>query len=263
MSGVNYKIALVVPCFNEANRINALYWNSIFQRIDSTLWVFVDDGSSDNTLEILNSFSEAGNVIVCAKASNEGKSEAIRLGINAVLRTNPHIDLIGYIDSDGAFTEIDIVNITDIAVREFADGVIRDAWLSSRIKLSGRKIERTPYRHYLGRILTTLITLGWESAPYDTQSGFKVFANTEYFRNSLLQKFDTRWFFDIEIFVRISLTKKSTLTIWEESLGSWKEVGGSHIRISHFFIILRDCIIARRKIQTLVKEGFGGHDGSN
>jgi glycosyltransferase involved in cell wall biosynthesis len=263
LSGVDYKIALVVPCFNEANRIDRLYWNSIFQRIDSTLWVFVDDGSSDNTLEILKSFSKECNVIVCSRPSNEGKSEAIRFGMNAILRTNPDINLIGYIDSDGAFTEIDIVNIRDISVREFADGVIRDAWLSSRIRLSGRKIERAPYRHYTGRVLTTLITLGWESAPYDTQSGFKVFSNSEYFRNSLHQKFMTRWFFDIEIIVRISRAKKSILAIWEEPLSSWKEVGGSHIRVSNFFTIFRDCIIARRQIQTLIKEKLGGNDGSN
>ena len=58
------KFCIVVPCFNEADRINL----SEFRRLSlegNTDLVFVNDGSSDETYELLSDFFE--NCQICYK----------------------------------------------------------------------------------------------------------------------------------------------------------------------------------------------------
>jgi glycosyltransferase involved in cell wall biosynthesis len=47
---LNNKIVIVVPCFNEAKRLNFFYFNRL-SKLKSTFWIFVDDGSTDDTFK--------------------------------------------------------------------------------------------------------------------------------------------------------------------------------------------------------------------
>ena len=54
-------ISIIIPCFNEEECIDMLYRN-LYPVLDKLLFpyelIFVDDGSTDRTLEILLSLSE-------------------------------------------------------------------------------------------------------------------------------------------------------------------------------------------------------------
>ncbi|MDW7643564.1 MAG: glycosyltransferase family 2 protein [Desulfuromonadales bacterium] len=80
------KISLVVPVFNEEEAIPLFYkevrHSSHFQGLDVEL-VFVDDGSRDNTRQLIKSFCEKDKrvVLVCF-SRNFGKEAALFAGLN-------------------------------------------------------------------------------------------------------------------------------------------------------------------------------------
>lgn len=253
MSHPGTKVAMVVPCFNEYKRFNLDYWGKLLELLPQIEWHFVDDGSTDKTAGLLETLQKYSNTKVIKNDRNKGKAEAIRQGMNAVLHNNSKTDFIGYVDSDGAFSGTDIEKLINIAIKENMNSEIRDVWISSRVGLAGRAISRKSSRHYLGRLVATFITFGWRGAPYDTQSGFKIFVNSPQFQDSLRMKFRTRWFFDIEMLNRIAIRKSASLNIWEEPLLSWVDVSGSHIKARQYFQIIKDLLIARQGVRKVIQ----------
>jgi hypothetical protein len=124
--------------------------------------------------------------------------------------------------------------------------------LSSRVALAGREIRRNPSRHYLGRVVATFLTRSWIDAPYDTQSGFKIFSNTESLRSALENDFKTSWFVDIEILTRIGNSNGGLLNIWEEPLTFWRDVAGSKLKLSKIPKLLIEIFIARKEVSRFV-----------
>jgi len=239
---------LLIPCFNEASRFNVSKWQLIIDSFRQCQWVFINDGSTDNTIQALEQLI-GNNVKVLNLPKNLGKGEAIRAGIISVLTSNqPHEpDFIGYLDADGAFNVSDILKMLELAENILGPSNTYCALITSRVKLSGRRIIRSSRRHYLGRIIATFVCFGWETAPYDTQSGFKLFRVSPAFRKIVTKKFRTRWFFDIELL--IALEKIAPSEIWEEPLSMWREMEKSKIDSRQYLRVLKEILI----IRTLVK----------
>jgi len=254
------KVGMVVPCFNEANRFNADYWKAIIQDTKNVKWVFVNDGSTDNTNEVLLPVINLDNVTIINLKNNKGKAEAIRIGMLSLNESKDISGLkifsgIGFIDSDGAFKKSDIISIIEFFIETLSvNNHVKevDAVISSRIKLSGHDIERNPLRHYLSRILMTFLCFRWEQAPYDTQCGFKIFYNSAFMGRALQEHFNSRWFFDIEILMRLQILKKEYLRILEQPLMYWHEVDGSRIKISNYINILKEVVQVKRIINKSV-----------
>ncbi len=236
----------MVPCFNEAARFNLGYWTEIVESIPNSIFIFVNDGSTDETGRILNSI-EKSNVVSLNLPKNLGKEEAIRFGLNYALSSfNP--DYLGFLDSDGAFSPTDIRNIVSIANSKFIQPSKLTCLIASRVALSGRNIERSKLRHYLGRIIVSYVCLGWNNPPYDTQSGFKIFLRNSDFTEAVTTKFVTRWFFDIEILLRISRTHMER--VWEIPLENWQEIGKSKINSREFVRVIREIIVIRKLVKS-------------
>jgi glycosyltransferase involved in cell wall biosynthesis len=75
---------MIVPSFNEEKRIKLNYWNDL-ARIPNVHWIFVNDGSSDDTKEVLNKIT---NSTIIDINKNVGKAEAIRKGITETYKKN-------------------------------------------------------------------------------------------------------------------------------------------------------------------------------
>ena len=230
---------VIVPCFNEENRLDTDYWNNIVKTTTFT-WVFVDDGSTDQTTKKL---SEIENIKVLTLEKNLGKGEALRFGTNHVLGvSSAHAVSVGYIDADGAFNDQDITRIFSIFQEKITSGQYQSVW-ASRVALSGRKINRRLLRHYLSRIIVSIIGFTDKNLPYDPQTGFKVFLIDYDSRVIFKEKFKTRWFFELEIRNRWERLKNENLNIWEEPVNFWKEIGGSKINSRQILRIIVELLI--------------------
>ena len=236
-------IYIVVPVFNEAQRWNHEYFLEMSLMKNLRL-VFVNDGSTDISANLISKLILANPVIeILNLERNVGKAEAIRLGLRKVL-INPDVQIIGFLDSDGAFSLSDISRITSRAWSEVS-GSNSVWWWSSRIKLAGSRIERSKVRHAIGRIVATSLYSKGSSLPYDTQAGFKLFKVDNFFKDTLGQPFRTKWFVDLEILYRYRGRAKSFPNIEELPLSTWKEIPGSKLGIKDSFEVVREVFVIR------------------
>ena len=84
------KTCLVIPCYNEANRIQQPLFAQALLDDESMAFVFVNDGSSDDTFRFLCNFRDTQptpikeRILVLSYKLNKGKSNAVREGFNYI-----------------------------------------------------------------------------------------------------------------------------------------------------------------------------------
>ncbi len=223
------EIALVIPCFNEAARLDrAEILRLARARPDLTL-VLVDDGSSDQTAEVLTALRSASDAIrVVALERNRGKAEAVRAGLLAAIADGARI--VGYADADLSTPVGELLRLAACVDRYRVDVI-----LASRVRLLGRQIDRHAHRHYLGRVFATFASIALRLPVYDTQCGAKFFRVTPALVAALRSPFRTRWIFDVELLARLldggrDAPPISPGAIREVPLLVWQDVRGSKLR---------------------------------
>jgi dolichyl-phosphate beta-glucosyltransferase len=241
MTDAHPNVMIVVPCYNEELRLPADEFLR-FLGESQINFVFVDDGSRDKTLDRLESLRKGreDRVFVLRSPANQGKAEAVRLGLNFALDQNAAY--VGYWDADLA-TPLDAIPqfMAVLAARPDLDMVF-----GSRVKLLGRHVHRKTSRHYLGRVFATVVSVMLRLPIYDTQCGAKIFHVRPGTRDLAAERFRTRWVFDVELLARYIRQQGSpnlaAQRIYEYPLDSWEDVGGSKVKPFDFFIALRDVI---------------------
>ncbi len=241
---------VVVPCFNEQYRFKLNYYKQLIS-IENTFWIFVNDGSTDNTLKLIKKLASAKNVAYLSHGRNIGKSNSIRLGIEYALGNISNIKWIGFLDADGAFSVEDVRTNLNLAMNK--NMRFYDAIYSSRVKLSGRTINRNHLRHIFSRVVISFFGIIWKNIPYDTQSGFKLYRYNFDLKSLFTEPFNTRWFVDIEFTLRYIELKQSALKVWEQPVLSWSDVAGSKVNKTQIFRLMTEIIFIYRKIFRLRK----------
>src|SRR5207249_2480818 len=91
---------VVVPCYNEARRLNVRAIQEFARRTEFADLLFVNDGSRDETLELLERLNQShpGRFSLLHLAKNGGKAEAVRQGLLLALRSGA--DYVGFWDAD-------------------------------------------------------------------------------------------------------------------------------------------------------------------
>lgn len=102
--------------------------------------------------------------------------------------------------------------------------------MGSRVRLLGRRIDRKPVRHYVGRIAGTIASLVLGIAVYDTQCGAKLLRVTPDTQRLFCVEFGSRWVFDVELIARYLTNNPSGEGIYELPLEEWRDVGDSKVR---------------------------------
>lgn len=235
-------VALVVPCYNEAARLNVPAFTAFVVSQPAVRLILVNDGSADRTLDRLNEIRAADchRVVVIDLERNVGKAEAVRSGLLRALATDA--EFVGYWDADLA-TPLD-------ASATFAD-ILRnrpslEMVIGSRVLLLGRAVERKPIRHYAGRVFATVASMVLKLPVYDTQCGAKLFRASPRLASVLERPFKSTWVFDVEIMARYGAYSSGyapamlRASIYELPLHEWRDVEGSKVRWQHFFGALFD-----------------------
>ena len=157
------RISILIPVFNEEKTLE-----EIFNRVDATGLadeiLFIDDGSTDSTPQILQKISRNKHVSVIRLAKNQGKGNAIRTGITAAKG-----DVIIIQDADLEYDPREYPNLLKPIKEEIADVVF-----GSRFLGGGRR--PVMYWHMVAnKILTFMTNLLFDNILSDMETGYKVF----------------------------------------------------------------------------------------
>jgi glycosyltransferase involved in cell wall biosynthesis len=231
-----YRCSIIVPCFNEESRLRLDLFSGFMQQEQTIHFLFVNDGSTDGTLRLLREFESQHpeQVSVLDKPVNGGKAEAVRDGMRqAALAGNP--DYVGFWDADLA-TPLEAI---PELLRQFTANPAIEMVFGARVRLLGRKVNRNPLRHYLGRVFASAVSIMLRLPIYDTQCGAKIFRVTPELSKVLSAPFHSRWIFDVEILARFEALREGDAsylekTVYEYPLPEWNDVRGSKVTSGAF-----------------------------
>lgn len=106
----------------------------------------------------------------------------------------------------------------------------------------GSAIERSFFRHLIGRLIATFISNILSLKVYDTQCGCKLIKR-DLALKIFKDQFISEWLFDVELFARIinlyGIDNCTDIMI-EVPLLKWKEKGGSKIKFNYIFRVWTD-----------------------
>lgn len=199
------KYSLIIPAYNEGQRITATL-DKVLAYVGQQGWkaeiIVVDDGSRDETPEIVRQYAERHPAVrLLQNPGNRGKGYSVRHGM-----LNARGDLLLFSDADLSSPIAEATKLLS-ALAEGAEVAIGSRWLRSELQT-----ERQPfYRQLFGRgfnwYLRLLLGLNFK----DTQCGFKAFTANAAGILFSQQKIE-RWGFDPEL---LFLARKFGLPVRE------------------------------------------------
>ena len=248
-ASADHRCTIVVPCYNEASRLPTGKFTAFLRRSPEINFLFVNDGSRDDTLEVLETLRRAcpSSVEVLDKPVNAGKSEAVRDGMLRAIELGKG-GFVGFWDADLA-TPLEA--IPDL-LQKLIDHPALQMVFGARIRLLGRKVHRKASRHYLGRVFATVASIVLRLPVYDTQCGAKIFRINPGLSQILSEPFISRWVFDVEILARFIALNDGNVqplhdAIYEFPLHSWEDIAGSKVKPGDFLLAFVDTFRIYRK----------------
>ena len=257
------ELVLVVPCYNEAARLDPAAFLHFVSTHPGMQLVLVDDGSVDGTGKILERIRGAApaSVTIVRQPINRGKGEAVRAGMLAALSRHPRV--IGFFDADLS-TPLHAVD-DFLAVLRTRPAV--ELVLGSRVLLMGRDVRRRASRHYLGRVFATAASHAVDLPVYDTQCGSKMLRVNAATASLFAVPFRSRWVFDVELIARYLRLPAAPGEpsrrdrIYELVLPAWHDKPGSKLGWTDFPRAMVD--LARIWRERLAQERPAQHSASS
>ena len=239
-----HNAGIVIPCYNEAQRLHVGEFAHTLDNNANIDFCFVDDGSVDKTLELINGLrtGREDRVFALQLPTNQGKSEAVRRGILHVLEKHDY-GVVGYWDADLSTPLTELPRLLEL----FSANDHYIMLSGCRVRRLGANIQRYWYRHYLGRVFATVVSLMLKLQTYDTQCGAKLF-RSPYGASVFEKPFVSSWFFDVELFFRIvQILGRSVAAdrILEAPLNACSEKKGSKLKLGDYLHVPVDLLRIR------------------
>lgn len=234
--GTTNSCAIVIPCFNEADRLKVDVFAEFVCDVDEVELIFVDDGSSDATLQSAQAVSDkaGSSVSVLRLEENCGKAEAVRQGM--LWAAQRDFSAIAFWDADLATPLETIPDFIEVLSRHSNVEVV---W-GTRLPLMGHTIERDAVRRQTGKLFSASSAAAVGVGIRDALCGAKMFRTGPILDAILARPFSSRWIFDVEILARLDVLLKSTggvavqEALYEFPLDEWYEIAGSRLRMTDF-----------------------------
>ncbi|WP_166382269.1 response regulator [Polaribacter sp. 11A2H] len=220
-------VGVVIPCYDEEKRLLSKEFTDFIIKNSGYHLCFVNDGSKDNTLQVLNDLRKGREDFItvydCEK--NGGKAEAVRQGMLHMAKQDD-LDYIGFLDAD---LSTDLADFDDlVSTIENSNYKIVSG---SRISRMGADITKESARKVISLTINYIIRKILSMDFKDTQCGAKIF-HKDVIDVSFGEKFVTQWIFDVEIFRRITLyygLDKAKEMLCEQPLKRWIHADGSKL----------------------------------
>ncbi len=170
MEGISMKVSIIVPAYNEEERILKTlndYYNTFNTTFRNNFELIVEmDGCTDNTPEIVREFSRGkNNIRILEFPKRLGKGGGIKEAFKIA-----NGEIIGFTDADDSTPAKEFLKL----IKEIENGY--DVVLGSRwLKESRVLIPQPLYRQILSRGFNLLVRIFFGLSIRDTQCGAKVF----------------------------------------------------------------------------------------
>lgn len=233
-----HMVGVVIPCYNEEYRIKKSEFFSFIDQNPSYHLCFVNDGSTDNTLGVLQKLASErpDNISVYDCPQNGGKAEAVRQGM-LHLAKDTEFNYIGFLDAD---LSTDLADF-DGLVQTLSDPDSNFEMVNgSRIARMGANIHKDGARQIISKTINLIIRKILGMPFQDTQCGAKVMT-PKIAKIVFKQKFLTRWLFDVEIFMRLKKefgSEAAIAMLCEQPLKRWVHEDGSKLSMKDSIKIL-------------------------
>lgn len=162
-------LSVILPAYNEAANIRSERLERLYQALSllpyRTEVVLVDDGSDDDTADLLEQFAAGHPGFYVIRNPHKGKAQAVSTGVFRARGT-----FILFMDMDMATSLDHIAPFVDALKDGEADLVIASRELPGAIRLNSPWIRRT-----LGKAFNLIIRVLLLPGIRDTQCGFKAF----------------------------------------------------------------------------------------
>ena len=235
-------ISIVIPAYNEGMRIGPTLEKIVSFLSDQPYeWevLVVDDGSSDDTAAVVNTWVQTRDEVRGETIPHAGKGWAVRHGMLSV--TGQYRFMF---DADLAMP----IEWLPRFLERMDEGY--DVVAGSRQIAGSRRFDESIFRHVMGRIFNWSVRLVAVRGFQDTQCGFKCFRGEvaeELFRLQMTRGFG----FDVEILYLAS--EMRSMSVLEMPI-DWFHHRSSRVRaVADSLLMLRDAIMVR------VRGAFGGY----
>ncbi len=241
------QLTFIVPCYNEVDRL--IFTKEVFEDFFKTEEsravynvLFIDDGSTDNTAEVLGTICESlneNNDGIANKISlkkNQGKGAALREGIknansewcltiDADMAARPH-ELISWIKNYNV--NLEKPDIVFIGSREkgIDDHIVESSWIRRNIGL------------VFNKLLQKITGLTFR----DTQCGFKMYP-TKVAKEAFENLTDYGFAHDVEVLLKLQSMNINIKTLplhWEEKEGSKVNLISDSLKMLRTIISIRN-----------------------
>lgn len=160
-------VSVVIPAYNEERRLP-----QTLQRVNAYLAaqnypseiLVVDDGSTDGTTQVVETFAQQHPTVRLLKNDHRGKGYTVRTGM---LAARGHIVLFSDADLSTPIEELEKL------MPWFERGY--EIVIGSREGVGAQRIKEPFYRHIMGRAFNFVVQLLTVRGIQDTQCGFKAF----------------------------------------------------------------------------------------
>ncbi|MEI6529404.1 MAG: glycosyltransferase family 2 protein [Candidatus Falkowbacteria bacterium] len=154
-------LSIIVPVYNE-EKIAAGYLPSIFNLKLNAEIIIVNDGSTDNTVEVLNKLHENYNFKLINQASNQGKGAAVKRGLEEISG-----DYFIICDADAEYNPEDII----ILFKEIVSCQDEQTVIYGSRFILNKKIS---FHYLINFFLTSLTNILFGSQLTDMETCFKL-----------------------------------------------------------------------------------------
>jgi len=195
----NFKLSIIIPCFNEKNTINIILEKIIQNLNDYKIInyeiIIIDDNSNDGTKELLKNLDHNEKIKIYFHDNNSGKGAAIQTALEYITG-----DITIIQDAD---LEYDPTDYEKLLIPFFETNA--DVVYGSRFLGGGKYVRIHFFWHFLAnKILTFICNLFINLNLTDMETGYKVFKSSVLKDISLNEK---TFSFEPEITIKLSKKK--------------------------------------------------------
>lgn len=217
---MNIRLSVIVPVYNEEKRLEAgfdHYYSYLKKQKYPCELIFVNDGSRDNTLDLLNKIAKGKkNIRIISYDQNRGKGYAICQGIKETVGK-----YILFTDLDHSVPIATVENFFPYFEKGFPVVIG-----SRRVRGAKIAVHQKPLREFLGRGFTAIVNMFIYRGIADATCGFKAFESK--IAKKIFAKITVYdWAFDAEI---LYVCKKNKIKIAQAPV-TWSDVRESKVSL--------------------------------